>query len=120
MPKKKPKGIVPKWTDVLNKDEVREAFKEAIVDAYGDAEQHTGLLTMIQDEVKFPFKARVLGEVLKVVGVEWPEDDEYGLDFVVERGGERHRVEARSVDLVPPLPKGHLYIAAYLEWKRNV
>jgi len=41
--------------------------------------------------------------------MEWPEDDEFGLDFVCEHKGERHRVEARSVDLVSPFPAGHLY-----------
>jgi hypothetical protein len=52
--------------------------------------------------------------------IEWPEDDEFGLDLVCERAGKRHRVEARSVELIPPLPDGHLYLAAYLAWKRTL
>jgi hypothetical protein len=34
------------------------------------------------------------------------------------RNGQRHRIEARSVDLLEALPDGHLYLAAYLMWKR--
>jgi Calcium binding len=119
MPKKAPARSA-KWTHALDKQRVREAFEDAIIDAYGESEQHSGLLTMIENEVKFPFRAKVLGELVTVVGMEWPEDDEFGLDFVCERNGERHRVEARSVNLVPPHPPGHLYIAAYLHWKRNL
>lgn len=106
------------WWEKLDEQDVREALEDATVDAYGEYEQHTGLLTAIGDEVQFPFRARVLGEELEVVGMEWPEGDEFGLDLVCERDGEKHRVEARSVELLQPLPDGHLYIAAYLGWKR--
>lgn len=113
---KKPKSIT--WTKLLDETEVREAFEDAIIDAYDEYEQHSGLLTMVENELAFPFQAKVLGTVVTVVGMEWPEDDEFGLDLVIERDGEQHRVEARSVDLLPPFPAGHLYLAAYLNWKR--
>jgi len=114
------KGRSRRWTAHLDPERVREAFEEAIVDCYGESEQHSGLLTLIEDEVQFPFPARVLGETMQVVGMEWPEDDEFGLDFVCEHKGKRHRVEARSADLIAPLPAGHLYIAAYLDWKKHL
>jgi hypothetical protein len=108
------------WTDGLDKADVEQALEDATVDAYGDDEQHTGVLTAIQDELEFPFQVQVLGETVTVVDMEWPENDEYGLDLVVERNGHRHRVEARSADLLPPFPKGHLYLAAYLDWKSRL
>ncbi len=55
-----------------------------------------------------------------MVDVEGREDDEFGLDLVCERGGKRYRAEARSVEPLPPLPEGHLYIAAYMDWKRTL
>ena len=113
-----PKSRSGKWTSQLDSKKVREAFEEAIVDCHDESEQHSGLLTMIEQDVKFPFQARVLGETVRVIAMEWPEDDEFGLDFVCEHNGKRHRVEARSVDLVSPFPDGHLYIAAYLDWKK--
>ena len=108
------------WTDGLDKADVEQALEDATVDAYGDEEQHTGLLTAIQDELEFPFQVQVLGETVTVVDMEWPENDEFGLDLVVERNGQRHRIEARSVNLLPPFPKGHLYLAAYLDWKSRL
>lgn len=107
------------WTQGLDEQDVHEALDEATVDANGEDEQHTGLLTAIGDELAFPFPARVLGEVLSVVGMEWPERDEFGLDLVCERNGVGHRIEARSVELLEPLPEGHLFLAAYLDWKRR-
>jgi len=109
-----------KWTDRLDPKAVRVALEEATVDAYDQDERHSGLLTMIQEQVEFPFRARVLGEEVDVVDMEWPEDDPFGLDLVCEHAGKRYRIEARSVDLVPPLPDGHLYIAAYLAWKQTL
>ena len=117
--KSKPTDRSKKWWQKLDEQKIQAALQEAIVDAYGDDEQHTGLLTVIQDELQFPFKAKVLGEVLQVVGMKWPEDDAYGLDLVCERNGHQQRIEARSVELIKPLPQGHLCLAAYLDWKQR-
>jgi hypothetical protein len=61
-------------------------WRKATVDANGEDEQHSGLLSVIGDELAFPFPAKVLGEVVNVVGMAWPEDDEFGLNLVCERG----------------------------------
>jgi hypothetical protein len=108
------------WTDGLDKTGVREALEDATVDAYDEYEKHTGLLTAIQDELKFPFQVQVIGETVTVVDMEWPKNDEFGLDLIVERNGQRHHIEARSVNLLPPLPNGYLYLAAYLDWRRGL
>lgn len=117
--KPKSKSGSGKWTDGLDPKKVDEALEDATVDAHDEDERHAGLLDAVQDELAFPFRGRVLGEEVDVVDMEWPEDDELGLDLVCERGGKRHRVEARSVELLPPLPEGHLFLAAYLAWKRT-
>jgi hypothetical protein len=98
---------------------VQAALEDATVDAYDEYEEHSGLLSVLEDELTFPFAASVLGGVVQVVDIQWPEDDSFGLDLVCERNGVRQRIEARSVELVEPFPNGHLYLAAYLEWKRS-
>ena len=107
-----------RWWEKLDEQAVRDALEDATVDAHDEDEQHSGLLTLIQEELQFPFCAKVLGDDVEIVDMEWPEDDEYGLDLVCDRNGQRHRVEARSVDLPKTPPEGHLYLAAYLMWKR--
>lgn len=108
------------WTQKLDAEAVEAAMEEATVDANGEDEQHSGLLTVIGEELQFPFSAQVLGETVTIVDMEWPEHDGFGLDLIVERDGERHRMEARSVELLEPLPAGHLFLAAYLAWKKHV
>ena len=75
-------------------------------------------MTALGDELAFPFKVKVMGETFPVTGMEWPDNDEFGLDLLVERNGEKHRMDARSVELVEPIPDGHLTLAAYLKWRR--
>ena len=105
------------WWKKLDQDLVQEALETACIDAYGDDEQHTGLLTLIGDELQFPFEARVTGQNVRVVEMDWPEGDAYGLDLICEIDGEQHGIEARSVELLPPFPAGHQFLAAYLDWK---
>ena len=108
------------WTATLDSEAVEEAMEEATVDSKDVDEQHSGLLTVIGEELQFPFSAKVLGETVTIVDMEWPENDGFGLDLIVERNGQRHRIEARSVELLKPLPEGHLFLAAYLAWKKYV
>ena len=106
------------WIEQLDSDEIDAAREEATVDVYGDYEQHTEFLTALGDELVFPFKAKAMGETLQVTGMEWPDNDEFGLDLLVDRNGEKHRMDARFVELVKPFPNGHLTLAAYLKWRR--
>lgn len=108
------------WPAELDEVLVREAMEEAAVDCYDEYEQHSGLLTVIGDELGFPFRAKVIGEEVTIVGMEWPENNEFGLDLVCERNGQQHRIDAGSVELLKPFPAGHLFLAAYLVWRRFV
>jgi hypothetical protein len=106
------------WTDNLDDALVEEEIGEALVDAYGRDEEETSIITHVENELNVPFRAEALGEKLTVVAVKWPEGGGFGLDLIVERKGRRHRVEARSVNLIPPYPEGHLALAAYMKWSR--
>jgi hypothetical protein len=44
-----------------------ELIEEATVDCYNEDEEHSGLLTMVQDNVVCPFRAKVIGEDVTVV-----------------------------------------------------
>jgi len=108
------------WIDTLDADEIELAYEEATTDAFGDYEQHTGLLTAIGHEVAFPFPAKVMGQVVQIVRMQWPNADEFGLDLIAESdGGRLHRIAAQSVELTLPLPEGAAFLAAFLDWRRR-
>ncbi len=120
MPRKRKLERPSAWTRALDDADVSAALEDATVDAYGESEEHSGLLTLIEDELQFPFRARILGEEVSIVGMEWPDDDSFGLNLICETGRKKYLVEARSFKLIAPFPKGHLYLAAYLEWKSRL
>jgi Calcium binding len=96
-----------------------ELIEEATVDCYNEDEEHSGLLTMVQDNVVCPFRAKVIGEDVTVVDLEWPKSG-YGLLAVCERNGKKHRVDIDSLEWVKPLPEGFEWIEAYLLWRGGV
>ncbi len=113
------KPIEIKWMDSLDDAEIQEASEEACVDSYDEHEQCSGLVTMAMEELDFPFPAKVLGESVSVVDATSPKHDTFGLDLVVEYKIKRYTIAAGSVELIKPLPEGHLYLAAYLRWRGN-
>jgi hypothetical protein len=102
-----------------DRERIRELIKEATVDCYGEYEQHSGLLTMIEDEVVCPFRAKVIGEEVEVTGFEWPKEG-FGLYAVCQRKGKKHRVDVNSLEWMNPKPKGFPWIEAYLAWREGV
>jgi hypothetical protein len=103
----------------FSREHLEELIEEATVDAYGEEEQHSGLLTMIEDNVDCPFTAKVIGEKVTVTGWEWPKAG-YGLLAVCERNGKKHRVDVNSLEWVNPRPDGYEWIEAYMLWRSGV
>jgi hypothetical protein len=100
--------------------EIREAFDDATVDCYGEDEQVSGLIEMTAQELVFPFKGTVMGESISVVDAIASEHDGFGMDLVVEHKRKRFAIAASSVELIKPLPEGHVYLAALLDWKSKL
>ncbi len=121
MPKsKKSKSKKIHWYQELNESDVDSAFEEATVDAYDPSEQLQGLFNALEDELVFPFLVSALGEELTATNIEMADNDNCGLDLVVQRGAKSFCIEVRSVQLLEPLPDGHLVLAAYLHWKKSL
>ena len=93
------------WVRLLDAAAIEAAWDDAVVDAYDDDEQWSGIMNAIENDLQFPFSAKVMGLEVSVVGAEQPQVGR-GLDLIVELNGQKHRIEARSVGLLPPLPAG--------------
>lgn len=105
------------WMNAVDQTEMTEAMEEACVDCYGSSEQWSGLFEMVGQELEFPFPARAMGENVQVVDTEPPDFDSLGLDLVIAHKKKHYAIAAHCVELLQPLPGGHPYLAAYLNWK---
>ncbi len=94
---------------------LQELIQEAIVDAYDEYEQHTGFLTMIEDNVVCPFKAKVIGETVEITEFKWPESG-LGLKTICKHKGKTYPIDITSLEWTDPLPEGFEWIEAYFEW----
>ncbi|MEX1027985.1 MAG: hypothetical protein WD049_08270 [Candidatus Paceibacterota bacterium] len=111
------KTVSIKWLQALDTAKVDEVIEEACVDCYGEDEQCSALVDMAAQELAFPFPATVMGEAVEVVDAASSKYDPQGLDLVVVHHGKHYAIAAHCVELVKPLPEGHLYFAAFLLWR---
>lgn len=108
-------GRVSRWPP--SKSRLEQLIKEATVDAYGDSEQRTGFLTMLQDNLDLPFETLVLGVLVRVVQIDLTPADE--IVAICRRGTTRQAVPILELPLPSPPPAGAEWIAAYRRWARG-
>lgn len=101
------------WVRLLDEDPIDAAWEEVDVDAIDDDERLAGFANAIDNKLQFPFPAKVMGINVMVVGSEQPKVGR-GVDLIVVLNRKKHRIEARSVELLPPLPQGAEVLAAYV------
>jgi hypothetical protein len=92
-------------------------IEEATVDAYGESEQATAFLTVLEEFLALPFGATVLGDAVVVEKIDLSEADE--LIAVCRRRGKRQKVRLLDLQLPVPRPKGAEWVAAYHRWSRR-
>ncbi|HKZ77527.1 MAG TPA: hypothetical protein VI750_07690 [Pyrinomonadaceae bacterium] len=102
----------------INRARLDELIAEATVDCYGEEEEHTALLTMIEEHVVCPFRGKVIGETVEVTRFEWPKSGN-GILAVCRRKGRAYLVEINSLEWIAPYPEGFEWIAAYQAWRKR-
>lgn len=89
----------------------------ATVDAYGESEQRTGFLTMLEDSLKLPFETTVLGVGVLVERIDLTAAEE--IVAICRRGGNRQALPILELPLPTPPPPGAVWIEAYRRWARG-
>jgi hypothetical protein len=102
----------------LSRARLRKLMEEATVDAYNDSEQRVGFLTMIEENLKLPFKTHVLGVEVLVERVDMNASEE--IVAVCLNGRTRQRIALLDLPLPSPFPRGVEWIEAYRHWDRGV
>jgi hypothetical protein len=94
--------------------ELDALIEEATVDCYNEAEQITGLFTMIEDHLALPFQSTVLGITVTVAKVDLTVNDE--IVATCHRDGHKQAIPILELPLSAPVPDGAEWIEAYRRW----
>ena len=110
-----PRKAVPQGRSTpLSKAKLDALVEEATVDCHDESEVRTGLLTMIQDNLKLPFETTILGVPVRVESVDFNKGGEIVATCVRDR--HRQAIPILDLPLPSPPPKGSEWIAAYRHW----
>jgi uncharacterized Zn finger protein len=89
-------------------------IEEAVVDAYNESEQRTGLYTMLEERLDVPFKTEVLGVEVTVERVDLTDAEE--IIAICAHGRKRQAIPILELPLPVPPPRGSEWIEAYRRW----
>jgi hypothetical protein len=90
-------------------------MEEATVDCYSDDEAQVGFMTVVADSVVCPFRAKVIGEDVEVVGLRTAEHG-FGVDAVCRYKGKDYRINLHSLEWPKQKPEGFEWVEAYQAW----
>lgn len=99
----------------MDPDDLDRLVEAITVDAYGD-EGYWSFLQAIDDEVRFPFIAALVGISVVVTGVDFDGDERRGLVAAVERDESTATISILDLDLTAADPTVARLVAAYRRW----
>ena len=95
---------------------LKRLVEEAILDAYGDAEQRTGFLCALENHLALPFETSVLGVTVAVEKIDITEAGE--IVAICRRGRQHLSISILELPLPARRPPGAEWIEAYRLWVR--
>jgi hypothetical protein len=96
---------------------LEELIEQAIVDAYGPAEQAVGFHATLEQQLALPFDTNVLGVTVSVRKLDVTDRGE--IVAVCHRGRERSAIPLTDLPLPEPPPTGWEWIEAFRRWARG-
>ena len=101
----------------MDKERLEALLEEATVDCYGVDEEFTGVMCTLGEQLQFPLKATVVGELVEVVGID-KRCNSLGRGVVarVRRGGQNYRVGSAELEFVDADPVSAEWLEAYQYW----
>jgi len=101
----------------MDKNRLEALLEEAIIDCYDEQEVFMGVLYTLDERLDFPLQARVLGEWVKVIGLDDSHSDlRRGIVARVCKGGQEYRLSLADLEFVDPDPISAEWLAVYQHW----
>jgi hypothetical protein len=98
---------------------LRALIEEATVDCYTEDEAQVGFMTVVADQVVWPFPAKVIGEDVEVVELREAEVG-YGVEAVCRYKGKDSRINIDSLEWPKKKPKGFEWVEADRAWRSGL
>jgi hypothetical protein len=98
----------------ISKAALDALIDEATVDCYNEAEQVTGLFTMLEDHLALPFPTTVLGVTVTVTRVDLADNNQ--IVAICRRDRVKQAIPLLDLPLPAPAPDGAEWIEAYRRW----
>lgn len=99
----------------LTEKQLELLIEEATIDCYEDVECVAGFSTMMEDNLPFPFSAKVIGEEVTVVEVFQENND---IKAICNKKDQKYKVSILNVELNDYV-RGSEWIEAYREWTKR-
>jgi len=99
-----------------NSKQLDDIIEEATVDCYDEYECLAGFSSCLVDKLSFPFPAQVIGEEVKVIGLNF---DGGQIKAVCEKKGKKYKINILDIEYNPNKVNNHLLIEAYRKWTGN-
>lgn len=101
----------------MDKERLEALLEEATVDCYGEDEEFTSMMYTLGEELLFPLKATVVGEMVEVMGIDEGRSNlRRGVVARVRRGGQEYQVGLAELEFVEPDPTSAEWLEAYRYW----
>lgn len=98
---------------MTNNKQLNNLIKEATVDCYDEYECLAGFSAYLGDKLSFPFLAQVVGEVVKVISLDF-EDEQ--IKAVCIKQGKKYKINILDIEYGQKITKNHQYIEAFRKW----
>jgi hypothetical protein len=98
-------------------EELEKMLEEATVDCYDGYEEFMGVLYCLAGGMSFPFKAKALGDIVEVIGIDTEESSRgRGVIARVRKRGDEYTIDLGSLELVPEDTENAKWFEMYDYW----
>jgi len=101
----------------LSKKELEKLTERAIIDCCDDSERLAGFYTMLEENLSFPFPAKIVGEEVKIIGI---NQEESRIQAICVRNAIKYPIDILYIKCNPKKIKGWKWIEAYREWAKYI
>lgn len=102
---------------MANIERLERLLAEATVDCYDEEEEFAGVLCTLDDHLKFPLQAKVLGQIVEVTGLDERRSDlRRGILAIVRQGEQVQRIPLSELEFVNLNPDDAEWLAMYRYW----